>query len=103
MYIGLEATTWVLVDAQLPVLSPNDHPNSYQGGQKSFGKSRSLKVFQVPLNNSPSSTKTAKSSPARAWGRGGGGVQGGGQNFFAYCGCCVWIGTRALNNFFLVY
>ena len=26
-YIGLAATTWVPMDAQVPVLSPNDHPN----------------------------------------------------------------------------
>ena len=27
-YIGLAATTWVLTGAQVPVLSPNDHPIS---------------------------------------------------------------------------
>ena len=26
-YIGLAATTWVPMGAQVPVLSPNDHPN----------------------------------------------------------------------------
>ena len=26
-YIGLAATTWVPIGAQVPVLSPNDHPN----------------------------------------------------------------------------
>ena len=32
---------------------------------------------------------------------GGGGGMGGGENFFAYCGRCVWSWTRVLNNFFL--
>ena len=26
---------------------------------------------------------------------------GGGQNFFAYSGCCVWIWTQVQGNFFL--
>ena len=28
---------------------------------------------------------------------------GGGQNFFAYSGCCVWIWTQVRGNFFLVH
>ena len=34
---------------------------------------------------------------------GGGGVGGGGQNFFVYCGRCVCIWTWVLEKFFLVY
>ena len=30
-YIGLAATTWVPMGAQVPTLSPNDHPNPSQG------------------------------------------------------------------------
>ena len=33
----------------------------------------------------------------------GRGVGGGGQNFLAYCGRCVWIWTRVRNNFVLVH
>ena len=33
----------------------------------------------------------------------GGGCRGGGQNFFAYSGCCVWIWTQVRGNFFLVH
>ena len=36
-------------------------------------------------------------------GVGVGGVWGGGQNFFAYSGCCVWIWTQVPGNFFLVH
>ena len=39
-YIGLAATTWVPLGAQVPVLSPNHHPNPSQGRQKGFGKRR---------------------------------------------------------------
>ena len=35
----------------VPVLSPNDYPNPSQGRQKGFGKSPSLKNFQVLLNS----------------------------------------------------
>ena len=44
--------------------------------------------------------------PSHFGGMGGAraGAGGGkGQNFFAYCGRCVWIWTRVLTNFFLVY
>ena len=39
------------------------------------------------------------------WGMGGGlgGCRGGGQNFFAYFGCSVWIWTQVPGNFFLVH
>ena len=37
--------------AQVPVLSPTDHPNPSQGRQKEKGKRQSLKNFQVPLNS----------------------------------------------------
>ena len=50
-YMGPVATTWVPMGAQLPVLSPNDHPNPSYGQQKGFGKRRNLKIFQVPLNS----------------------------------------------------
>ena len=30
-------------------------------------------------------------------------VGGGGQNYFPYCGRCVWIWTRVWGDFFLVY
>ena len=50
-YVGLAATTWLPMGAQVPVLSPNDHPNPFQGRQKGFGKGRILKNFQEPLNN----------------------------------------------------
>ena len=50
-YMGLAATTWAPMGAQVPVLSPNDHPKPSQGRQNGFGKSQILKNSQVPLNN----------------------------------------------------
>ena len=44
-YTGLAATTWVPMRAQVPVLSPNNHPNPSQGRQQGFDKSRKLKTF----------------------------------------------------------
>ena len=61
-YAGLVVTVWVPMGAQVPVLSPNDHPP--QGRQEGFRKGRILKHFQVPLN-SLSNAKTAKSSLPR--------------------------------------
>ena len=37
---SLAATTWVPMGAQVPLLSPNDHPNPSQGRQKDFRKSQ---------------------------------------------------------------
>ena len=37
-YMGLAATMWAPMGAQVPVLSPNDHPNPSQGRQKGFEK-----------------------------------------------------------------
>ena len=37
--------------AQVPVLSPNDHPNPFQGRLKSFGKRRISEILQVSLNS----------------------------------------------------
>ena len=62
--MGLAATTWVPIGAQVPVLSLNHHPNPSQGRQEGFRKSRILEILQVSLNNL-SGVKTAKSSPAR--------------------------------------
>ena len=53
-YMGLPATTWVPMGAQVPVLSLNHHPNPSQGRQKgfrkktnsiAFGKSSSQKIY----------------------------------------------------------
>ena len=49
-YMGLPATTWVPMGGQVPVLSPNHHPNSSQG-QKVFMKIRFLEDSHVPLNS----------------------------------------------------
>ena len=49
--MGLAATTWVPMGAQVPVLSPNDHPNPSQGRQKGFGKRRISEILQVSLNS----------------------------------------------------
>ena len=35
-YIGLAASTWVPMGAQVPILSPNDHPNPSHGQRKGF-------------------------------------------------------------------
>ena len=50
-YIGLAATTWVPMGAQVPVLSLNHHPNPSQGRQKSFRKSRISEILRVSLNS----------------------------------------------------
>ena len=63
-YIGLAATTWVPMGAQVPVLSPNDHPNQSWGQRKVVMKKRISKNLNVPLNTL-SGVKTAKSSLAR--------------------------------------
>ena len=63
-YMGLAATTWVPMGAQVPVLSLNHHPNPSQGRQKGFRKRQISEILQVSLN-SLSGVKTAKSSPAR--------------------------------------
>ena len=43
--MGVAATKWVLMRAQVPVLSPNDHPNPSQE------KSQIFENFQVPLDS----------------------------------------------------
>ena len=64
-YMGLAATAWVPMGAQVPVVSLNDHPNPSQGQRKGFTKNRILKKkFQASLNSLPP-VKTAKSSLAR--------------------------------------
>ena len=50
-YMGLAATTWVPMGAQVPMLSLSHHPNPSQGGRKGFGKSRILEILQVSLNS----------------------------------------------------
>ena len=44
-YMGLVATTWVPMGAQVPVLSPNDQPNASQGRKKGYEKN--LKVEKI--------------------------------------------------------
>ena len=68
-HMGIVATACVPMGAQVPALSPNDHPSPSQGQHKGFGKSRSFANVQ-PAH---ASVKTAKSSPPRAQGGGGGG------------------------------
>ena len=43
--MGLAATMWVPVGAQVPVLSLNHHPNPSQGRQKGFQKRRNSIAF----------------------------------------------------------
>ena len=50
-YMGVAATMWVLISAEVAVLSSNDHRNPSQGRRKSFGKSQSFENFQVPLGS----------------------------------------------------
>ena len=50
-YMGLAATMWVPVGAQVPALSLNHHPNPSQGRQKGFQKSRISEILQVSLNS----------------------------------------------------
>ena len=45
--MGLAATTWVPMGAQVSIISPNDHLNP-----SSFGKSRILNIFQVLVKKS---------------------------------------------------
>ena len=50
-YMGLAANMWVPMGAQVPILSPNDHPDPSQGQQEGFAKTKIPKNFQVPSNN----------------------------------------------------
>ena len=75
-YIGLAATTWLPMGGQVPILSPNDHPNPSYGQQKDFMTNSISKNFHASLNNPPS-VKTTKSSPARGHRQAGGGATGG--------------------------
>ena len=49
--MGAAATASVLMNAEKPVMSPNDHPNPSQGQQMGLGKCRIFENFQVPLNS----------------------------------------------------
>ena len=49
--MGLAATTWVPMGAQVPVLSLNHHPNPCQGQQKGFGRRRISEILRVSLNS----------------------------------------------------
>ena len=44
-YMGLVATMWVPMGAQVPVLSPNDHQDHSQGQLKGFAENQILKKF----------------------------------------------------------
>ena len=44
--IGLAATMWVPIGAQVPFLSPNDPPNPSQRRQEGFGKVNLSKIFR---------------------------------------------------------
>ena len=50
-YMGLAATAWVPLGAQVPVLSLDHHPHPFQGRQKGFRESRILEILQVSLNS----------------------------------------------------
>ena len=50
-YMGLAATTLVVMGAQVPILSLNPHPNPAQGRQKGFGKRHISEILQVSLNS----------------------------------------------------
>ena len=65
--MGLVATTWVPMGAQVPILSPTDQPNPPQGRQKGFGETQNLKIFQLTLN-SLTSLKTASLIGKGPWG-----------------------------------
>ena len=65
--MGPVATTWAPVGAEVPILSPNDHPNQSQGREKGFGKRHILKNFKVSQNNLHNSNFGAFGGPmARA-------------------------------------
>ena len=57
-YMGLAATTWVPMGAQVPVLSLNHHPNPYRGRQKGFGKRQIL----LPSASPPRRESTASNT-----------------------------------------
>ena len=65
--MGLVATTWVPMGAQVPVLSPNDHPNPSEGQQKGFKKIGNVKNFQVSLNSLRNSIALGKSTSQRIY------------------------------------
>ena len=71
-YMGLAATTWVPMGAQVPVLSLNHHSNPSQGRQKGFQKSRILEILQVSLNSLLQRVNGEVLTSKDAWGGGGG-------------------------------
>ena len=58
--MGLAATTWVPMGAQVLVLTPNDHPNPSQGRQKGFRSSGFWKKFSGATEQ-PTSVKNGAS------------------------------------------
>ena len=50
-YMRLAATTWVPMNAQVPVLSLNHHPNQSQRATGGFPKKSHLEILQVSLNS----------------------------------------------------
>ena len=49
--MGLSATTWVPLGAQVPVLSLNQHPKPSQWRRKGFRQRRSSEILHVSLNS----------------------------------------------------
>ena len=43
--------TWVPMGAQIPTLTPNDHPNPSERQQRGLGKHQIFENVQVPLNS----------------------------------------------------
>ena len=74
--MGLAATTWVSMGAQVPAFSLNHHLDPSQGRQKGFQKSVILDILQVSLNSHIQRENSQILTSKGPWG-GGGGATGG--------------------------
>ena len=70
-YMALAATAWVPMGAQLPVVSPNDHPNPSQWRPEGPGKSQ---IWKRPKTMGGAQVQSLIPTPPKHFGRGGGGL-----------------------------
>ena len=71
-HIGLAATTWVPMGAQVPVSSPTDHPNPFKGQRKGLMKNRIFKKISRGTERPIECENVSPHWQGDIWGGGGG-------------------------------